>query len=254
VWYSFGVATQNVTVLKKLRPVLSHRVAILNRSSVISDDDAAKMVQALDVAANRDFEPRWHIGCTLKYVEKADIKSWKGYWNVLLLDTSDEAGALGYHDLTPQGLPVSKCFIKTDLQYGAKPSVTVSHELWEMLLDPYINDYCFDPTRNIFVAKEASDAVEADELAYDVQGTAVSDFVLPPFFNPDSKAEDQFSFRKNVHRPFELAPGGYEIIFVPGTGWTQNFNRIDPKHEDRPKVGSRRERRLNRRVWTRSAW
>lgn len=234
--------------------MLSHRIAILNRCSVLSDDDALKMVGDIKLASDRDFEPIWHIGSSIKYVEQADTKSWRGAWNILLLDSSDVAGALGYHDLTPEGLPVSKCFIKTDLDYGAVPSVTVTHELWEMLVDPYINDYCFDPKRGFFVAKESADSVEADDLAYMINGTAISDFVTPHFFNPDAHPSSAFSFRKNVKKPFELARGGYEILYIPGKGWSQNFNRTDPLHQDRPKVGSRRERRMSRNVWTRSSW
>ena len=38
---------------------------------------------------------------------------------MLVLDTSDQAGALGYHDVTPQGLPLGKVFAKT----GTLPGV-----------------------------------------------------------------------------------------------------------------------------------
>lgn len=234
--------------------MLSHKVAVLNRCSVMSDDEALQMVANIRSASDRDFEPIWHIGSSIRYIEKENTKGWKGAWNILLLDTSDTAGALGYHDLTPEGLPVSKCFIKTDIDYGAIPSVTVTHELWEMLVDPYINDYCFDPKRNIFVAKESADAVEADLYSYYLNGTAISDFVCPPFFNPDAKLDSKFSFKESVHQPFQLARGGYEIVYIPGKGWGQNFNRLAPLIMDRPKVGSRRERRMNRNVWTRSIW
>jgi hypothetical protein len=224
----------------------AHSVAILNRSSVISDADAEKIVEALQVQASRDFAAVWGIDARLNFVPSTSTKGWQGKWNLVLLDTSDEANALGYHDLTPEGLPVGKVFAKSDAQYGAKVSVTCSHELLEMLLDPYISLCAEDPARGVFVAYEASDAVEADELGYDIDGVTVSDFVTPEFFDPTAakRKGERFSFRGNVAKPFELAHGGYESIFVPGRGWTQRTARSEPSALDRPRVGSRRERRM----------
>jgi len=50
-----------------------------------------------------------------------------------------QPGALAYHDLTPDGLPVSKVFVRTTLKDGELVSVSASHELVEMLVDPGIN-------------------------------------------------------------------------------------------------------------------
>ena len=57
----------------------------------------------------------------------------------MFLDSVDVQGALGYHDLTPDGLPLSKVFVKTTLNGGQKVSVTACHELAEMLVEPAIN-------------------------------------------------------------------------------------------------------------------
>src|SRR5712691_10419831 len=37
----------------------------------------------------------------------------KGAWAVVFLDNADQPGALAYHDLSPDGLPQSKVFVKT---------------------------------------------------------------------------------------------------------------------------------------------
>ena len=57
------------------------------------------------------------------------------------MDDSDQAGALGYHDLTSAGLPMGKVFARTDLQNNLSWTVTVSHELLEILGDPMINTH-----------------------------------------------------------------------------------------------------------------
>lgn len=225
----------------------AHQVAVLNRCSVVSDADVKAIVAALQVQASRDFAKVWGIDAKLTFIPKTQTTGWQGKWQLVFLDTSDEANALGYHDLSPEGLPLGKVFAKSDLQYGAAVSVTASHELLEMLLDPYISLCAEDPARGVFVAYEASDAVEADELGYRINGVTVSDFVTPEFFDPTAagRSGEKFSFRENVRAPFQLAPGGYESVYVPGKGWTQNTARMegDVLAADRPRVGSRRERR-----------
>jgi hypothetical protein len=226
-----------VTLARRL-----HLVAILNRSSVLTDSDVARIVAALQKQVTNHFAPAWGIGARLKFVPKADLEGWKGAWNLVVLDTSDEATALGYHDFTPEGLPVGKAFAKTDQLYGALPSVTLSHELLEMLGDPEIN-LCAEARDGTVYAYENCDAVEADQLGYQVDGVTVSDFVTPEWFS-DSLAghEVRFDFRGHVSGPFELAAGGYISIRRPGQGWTQVFaDEVDPLA--RPRVGSRRERR-----------
>jgi hypothetical protein len=227
---------------------IAHKVAVLNRSTVLSDSEVHAISSALQKAVSRDFAGVWGIDASMSFVQRGAKTGWQGRWNLLVLDDSDTANALGYHDVTPEGLPLGKVFAGTDAKYGAKVSVTFAHELFEMLLDPWISLCAEDSRRGVFVAYEASDAVEADELAYDVDGVPVSDFVTPAFFDPTARgrAGERFSFCEHVHAPFELAPGGYESVYVPGRGWTQRTARMAQDGElssDRPRVGSRRERR-----------
>ena len=56
-----------------------------------------------------------------------------------MLDDSDQANALGYHDLTSEGLPIGKAFAASDLKAGTSWTVTARHELLERLGDPNIN-------------------------------------------------------------------------------------------------------------------
>lgn len=217
-------------------------IAVLNRSTVATDDEVHAIVDAAQQDLDNNFAAAWNTHSTLRFVSKGDEESWKGKANLLVLDTSDEANALGYHDFTPEGLPLGKAFAKTDQQYGAKLSVTLTHELWEMVVDPNIRLLVQDDQRNIFVAYESADSVEADELAHDVNGIAISNFVLPNFFVRGTPGP--YDFGHVLSAPFELAEGGYEAYWTPSGGWQQNVKRKDgPQASDRPKVGSRRERR-----------
>src|SRR5262249_55064263 len=105
-------------------------------------------------------------------------------WWIAVLDDSDVADALGYHDVTKAGLPVGKVFAKTDLQAGSSVSATLSHELCEMHGDPDINLIAFvetGPHAGMY-AYETADPVEADDLGLRIDGVLLSDFVYPSYF------------------------------------------------------------------------
>jgi hypothetical protein len=98
-------------------------------------------------------------------------------------------------------------------------------------------------------ALEVCDAVEADDLGYNIDGVLVSDFVTPAWFEPT--CADRLDFKNHISKELELAPGGYISILDRASGWTQ----ITAKGEGGPRIvsGSRRQRRkLIRPAWGRS--
>lgn len=231
-------------------------VAIVNASHAMANADAEAIVRALQVQVDRDFDA-WYGTATLVFTPFGS-KPAADTWQLVLLDNSDAAGALGYHDVTKAGLPLGKAFVGSDLQYGYKPSVTISHELLEMLADPAINTTVFVQSSAVhgrLYAYEVCDAVEADALGYDIDGVTVSDFVTPHWFAPFPG--EQYSLRKNVTAPFQLAAGGYIGIYdVWGRGWRQEtadtipgtpnastYTKPANDYRSFPHLGSRRERR-----------
>jgi hypothetical protein len=145
----------------------------------------------------------------------------KGAWAIVFLDDADQTGALAYHDLTPDGLPVSKVFVKTTIENGEHVSVSASHELVEMLVDPAINMMTTGPDPKTIYAYESADPVEA--LTFNVNGIPMSDFVYPSYFEifrkPGSVKFDQLN---KVTQPFQILSGGYQIVFKNGK-WGQVF-------------------------------
>jgi hypothetical protein len=145
----------------------------------------------------------------------------KNAWAIVFLDDADQPGALAYHDLTPDGFPLSKVFVRTTLENHEVVSVSASHELVEMLVDPAINLMSTGPDAETMYAYESADPVEA--LSFDVNGVAMSDFVYPSFFEGFRKrASTRFDHMDRVKKPFEILAGGYQIIFKDGQ-WTQIF-------------------------------
>src|SRR5713101_772306 len=113
-------------------------IALMNASKVLSDDEVAKSLNALQTQVSRDFATVWGVDATLTFYAQGKAPR-SGSWWLTILDNSDQAGAIGYHDLTKQGLPLGKVFAESDIKLGYEWTVTVSHELLEMLADPDIN-------------------------------------------------------------------------------------------------------------------
>jgi hypothetical protein len=234
-------------------------ISVINASTVLSDADVQKVVPALQTQVHRDFAPAWGIDADLTFVPHGKRPAANTWW-LVVLDNSDQAGALGYHDITRQGLPLGKVFAKSDMQYGLQWSVTASHELLEMLADPDINLTAFvqkDLQHGRLFAYEVCDAVEADELGYQIDGVQVSDFVFPSWFESFRKKDaTQFDYCNLVKEPFQLLKGGYIGVYDVngGGGWVQLTADLSPQvYAARPKVGTRRERRRTPRdQWLKS--
>jgi hypothetical protein len=222
-------------------------IAITNASTCLSDVQVEAVLPALQKQVTDEFQAYWQLDCTLSFLSKGQPLT-PGWWQIVVMDNPDQAGALGYHELTSQGAPLGKVFAQLDLDTGSSWTATLSHELLEMLADPWIN-WCAVGTDSKIYALEVCDAVEADNLGYFIDGVLVSDFVTPAWFEPT--CADRMDFKQHLTKELELARGGYISIFDPPNGWTQ----VTAKGKGGPRIlpGSRRQRRkLIRPSWRNS--
>lgn len=200
-------------------------IAVINESTTVTDIIVKDVIDACQVQLDRDYFPIWNQSATLAFFSKTQTVP-ADHWVIVILDNSDAAGALGYHDLSQSGMPMAKVFAGDDIKYGLAWSVTFSHELLEMLGDPDINQTVFIQTQTggqIF-AFENCDACEDDRFSYNINGVKVSDFVTPNWFNVYATAGSKFDFCGHVTQPFEILSGGYIGMFDisnPNQGWTQ---------------------------------
>jgi hypothetical protein len=224
------------------------QVSIINESTVLTDAEVMPVVIALQQQVTNDFRPAWGIDAELKMIPLASPPP-SGSWWLVILDDPDQAGALGYHDLTPDGLPMGKVFAASDIKAGTSWSVTASHELLEMLADPNINLSVLvqnTETSGTLYAYEVCDICEDDSFGYQIKNIAVSDFVYPAWFETFRPEGTQFDRMSRIQRPLQLLPGGYIGVFniAEGGGWQQQTAEKNPvtlRH--RGQVGTRRERR-----------
>jgi hypothetical protein len=193
------------------------RIACFNRAKTPLGVDLAKLVHAMQSYVDKCVAPVWGTPAQL-HLGTGFVKN---EWAVVFLDDADQPGALAYHDLTPDGLPLSKVFVRTTLKNGDLVSVSTSHELVEMLVDPAINMMTTGPDPKATYAYESADPVEA--LSFPVEGIPMSDFVLPAYFEIFHKANSvHFDYMDKLSRPFQILSGGYQIVFKNGK-WTQIY-------------------------------
>lgn len=220
------------------------RIVCFNKATVALGVDFDALIAAMQVFVDKYVARVW--GTPAKLVKSRGFV--KGAWAMVFLDDADQPGALAYHDLTPDGLPQAKVFVKTTLQNKDLVSVSASHELIEMLVDPAINLMTTGPDPKTIYAYESADPVEA--LSFPVNGIPMSDFVYPAYFeNFHKPGSVHFDQLKRIKKPFEILSGGYQIIFKNGK-WSQIFGSESKKKrfakEDRR--GHRSEQRKRRHL------
>jgi hypothetical protein len=236
--------------------LLTIPLAIVNASTLVSADEVNAATAALQVQVHRDFAPAWNVDADLAVVIPGDPPP-SGAWWIVILDNSDAGGALGYHDLTSQGLPLGKVFVQTARNSGQNWTVLFSHEILEMLSDPFICLTALLPTvHGLFqYAYENCDACQSDDTGYKIGDQVVSDFCFPAWFDAGKfGAIGPFDHLRLMTNPFHLLTGGYAMCrnlsfggpwtLVTGAG-APLAHSMPPKtaYNLRPKVGSRRERR-----------
>jgi hypothetical protein len=224
------------------------QIAVINESTVISDADVQNMLPAFNQQWNQDLLPVWGVdAATFAFVPQNQTPA-SGTWWVVFLDDSDQAGALAYHDLTDEGLPISKVFVKTIQADNASVSVGATHEICEMAVDPWLNSAYQDP-QGVFWAGEVCDPVEDDQYGYEIGGVLVTDFVTTNWFG-HQHAQSNIDLKGHASAPFQVLTGGYAQKFDPQAGWQQvtgSMARRSKRAANAPE-GSRRERRA--RLWT----
>jgi hypothetical protein len=195
--------------------------AYLNSSqpSVLPGTDAERIVEALNLQ-NKDMVAAWGAAKAASHVLVASASAAPaGAVLAYFLYNTDVAGALGYHDVDPNGNPYIRIFVETILGNGGTTltgslsvSVCAGHEADEEDVDPSCASTATASNGDVW-ALEVCDPVEASSYNVILSGgsaVAVSDFVYPSFFDPQGTAP--FDHTGVVTAPFTIAQGGYAII------------------------------------------
>jgi hypothetical protein len=217
-----------------------YAIQLLNQSTLISQAKLAPICQALQIQVSRDFAPSYHIDAQLTLTNTDS-----GATPIYIVDDVPDApaGALAWHSMDDRGRPYSIIPMKTVLDAGEDPAPTISHELLEMLADPYCNgvrltNYPPYSRQRAYVAFENCDPVENN--SYKINGVSVSNFVFPNWWIVGSRGP--WDFLKMLSGPLQMTRGGYLQYSIRGR-WYSVMDRHVKSRKQIPHHFSRLARR-----------
>jgi hypothetical protein len=201
----------------------TRRIVLVSETQFVPFGELGKVSSAVQKQVNDHFGPAWGARAAIDPLASlADIPP--GAWPVVIRDDIgiNEAGV---HWNETRDKP----FALVTFREGDKPEEgwqpSVSHEVLEMLADPYGKGFRAGPSLRpgqgpVEYLVEVCDPCQAAGFVYWVDDIPVSDFVLPPYyaaFNPGT-----YSHAGNITQPREVLPGGYVSWRDPVDGrWTQ---------------------------------
>jgi hypothetical protein len=208
--------------------LLTDHIALVSLTGDISTRDLLRAGAAVQKQLTRDFTPLWGLRATL--------------------DTFDDLASVpsDYHPIVVFGRPeelVGQLEVAIGPEYTARLvddferdrlsglhlnaftrqpfalveasdawSVTISHEVLEMIADPFGNRliaaaHPLDRTQRVKYLLEVCDPCQA--VWYPVNGVPVSDFYTPRYFDPVAVQGGRYSFSGQIEEPLQILEGGY---------------------------------------------
>jgi hypothetical protein len=211
------------------------QVGLVDMTGEIDADLVHSASMALNLQVTRDLPQYWQVSATVVYLPNSK-KIPAGVWPVQLVK-SLPPGEGGFHS-DQHKQPYSKVIAsKTDNTW----TIDASHEILEMLVDPYGNRVhssvaieikkgkIVDGTGQYGYLVEACDPCEDNSYAYTINGIAVSDFITPHFYDPVVTEGTRYSFAGAVKAPRQILPGGYITWLNAEKDEWQQLLWVDPK-------------------------
>jgi hypothetical protein len=213
---------------------LTDYVALVSLTSDISSRELMLGAAAIDKQVTRDFFPQWGLAATVSAFD--DLMSVPSDYHPVVLfgDADDLVGRLEFA-LGPQRAARLIDEFDRELVSGIhlnaftrQPfalvvasdtwTVTVSHEILELVADPYGN--------HLIAAAHPTDAalrvnylVEVCDPCmstwYPVNGVPVADFYTPRYFDPVRTDGTLYSFTGEIEYPLQILDGGYLSFIDP---------------------------------------
>jgi hypothetical protein len=213
-------------------------VALVDTTGKVSFEYLQKLAKAIQYQVTQDVKPVWNVDAdVVAYRTDAEIPF--GAWKTTIMDKLD-IDVYGYHYVDEKGLPYAV------LRYGEDYTLTVSHEIIEMLIDPYgdrvisAEEFCCEDCMlgkqpapaevqgGIEILVEVADPSQHINFGYkiwaDGENIRVSDFYYPSYFDLTYKSGTKYSHTGAITRPKEILSGGYASFRNRLGEWWQVFN------------------------------
>jgi len=178
------------------------QIALVSQTASLSGSELASGAAALQCQVTRDLALHWSINATVDDFPTLDEVP-VGYWPIIIENKIPQPGVAGYHT-DERGQPFAL------VEFSPNWTLAVSHELIEMLVDPYgktlVPGQSVDPSNRgrVQYLVEACDPCENPNNAYTVNGFLVSDFYTPRYFDPQKSAGVQYSANGKITEPRQI--------------------------------------------------
>ncbi|MGH2968938.1 MAG: hypothetical protein ACRDK0_07725 [Solirubrobacteraceae bacterium] len=210
-----------------LVPLTDH-VALVSLTSEVSSRSLMQVAAAVQKQITRDFTPFWGLRATVDAFD--DLSSVPSdYHHVIVFGDSEELMdrlqfAIGERYAAEliddferdrlSGLHLNTFTRQPFALVAASDtwSVTMSHEVLEMIADPFGNRlvaaaHPLDTQQRVKYLLEVCDPCQA--MWYPVNGVPVSDFYTPRYFDPVAVDRSRYSFTGELEHPLQILEGGY---------------------------------------------
>ncbi len=197
----------------------SWKVALIDSTTdaVVPLAQLQQIAAALQQQVDNDLASTWGVRADISVLAPEDAVP-PGTWPIKVIDSLPDAG--GVH-LDDQGLPYAEAV------NGPHLSISISHELLEMLVDPWGNRFtpAADvnpnfPDRQVYYLVEVGDPCEVS--SYVIDDVQVSDFILPSFYDPNAARPVDFLNTLAGPLPLQVPPDCYLSWIDPVDGkWHQ---------------------------------
>jgi hypothetical protein len=193
--------------------------------SMPTSADLAKVTAALQVQVSRDFEPIWGLDANVACFPALEQVP-TGYMTLVLVERLPSIPA----GLSPGGKKRSTARHGVHYAAGSRPvalveygeswSLLASHELLEMVVDPWGNRTLAgrslkEDQGQVEYLLEICDPCQGE--TYLIDGVLVSDFVTPDFYATSYTAGLRYSFLGRVTEPRQVLSKGYLTWRLPGS-------------------------------------
>ena len=203
--------------------MLPIQIGLTDTTGSVDAATLASVAAAINTQVTRDLPQFWTVQASVQVLtDPASVPA--GVWPVqIVAQLDDNAG--GYH-LADNNQPYAKVLYTPG---SDEWTVAASHEVIEMLVDPYgnklqaaaamqiVNGAIVPADGQFEYLVEACDPCEADAYTYQIDTVRVSDFITPSFYDAQSVTNARYSFTGAITQPMQILPGGYISWTDPAT-------------------------------------
>jgi hypothetical protein len=216
---------------------MSFYVSIQNNSMAVQQADVDALAADIQVQLDNEFGDAWGVTAT--------IDAGGNGWPVTIVDypgPNDPADALGYHSMDQYGNPYALVFAQLAIDHGVAWESVLDHEVLEMLADPYVDNNAFveasqgQGKAGWLIFEEVCDPCESATYYGAINGSVLSDFVFPQWYNPAYVGK--VDYLGLLPEPLWLLHGGYASVdqILQASGWQEASAEMIQKMADAMKA------------------